>query len=95
MSEKTHFTVDSQGQAELQPDAPEQTRPKHWEHGAVIGSEGEIYTNPTSPEAVAKGKYYVDRGGRIIDIQEGTEISPGDGQHMPLSIPVDNEKQDK
>ncbi|HUD06677.1 MAG TPA: hypothetical protein VMR34_02220 [Candidatus Saccharimonadales bacterium] len=95
MSEKAHFTVDSQGQAEFQPNTPKSSRPVVWKHGAVIGFEGEVYTDPTSPEAVAKGEYYVDRGGRIIDIESGTEVATGDGRHMPLTLPPDYEKQDK
>ena len=88
MHEKSFFSVDSQGNAELHQAHSEQPR-RAFEHGMVLGANGKMYTDPTSPDAIANAKYFVDTGGRIIDTQSGEEVTPGEGS---LSVKLEDIK---
>lgn len=99
MSEKASFQVNSQGIAEPVPGERSKNRgllTREFTKGMVIGTEGELYSDPNSPEARAYGKYYVDAGGRTIDISTGDEVTPGSGRfsHNIKAI-QDYEEQNK
>jgi hypothetical protein len=70
MEKKPTFKVDSQGTTE-----PIEVREKP-APGLVVGQEGEVYTDPTSKEAIDNASYYIDPGGRKIDTKTGQEVTP-------------------